>query len=44
MKNLNQNIFLLDDVVRTDSTLLEASNVLKRKGAKRVIGLTLARD
>lgn len=44
MKILNQNIFLVDDVVRTGSTLLEASNVLKRKGAKRVIGLILARD
>lgn len=40
----NQNIFLVDDVVTTGSTLSEASNVLKRNGAKRVIGLTLARD
>lgn len=40
----NQNIFLVDDVVTTGSTLLEAANILKRNGAKRVIGLTLARD
>jgi competence protein ComFC len=40
----NQNIFLIDDVVTTGSTLKEAANVLKRAGVKRVIGLTLARD
>ena len=40
----NKNIFLVDDVLTTGSTLLEAANVLKRSGAKRVIGLTLARD
>lgn len=38
------NLFLVDDVATTGSTLLEASNVLKRGGAKKVIGLTLARD
>lgn len=41
---INQNVFLVDDVVTTGSTLLEASNVLKRNGTRRVIGLTLARD
>jgi competence protein ComFC len=41
---LNQNILLVDDVVTTGSTLKEAANVLKRIGAKKVIGLTLARD
>ncbi|MCL6096880.1 MAG: ComF family protein [Patescibacteria group bacterium] len=39
-----RNVFLVDDVVTTGSTLLEASKILKRNGVKRVIGLTLARD
>jgi competence protein ComFC len=43
-KILNSNIFLVDDLVTTGSTLLEMANVLKRNGAKKVIGLTLARD
>ena len=43
-KILNQNIFLVDDIVTTGSTLKEAANVLKKSGAKRVIGLTLVRD
>ncbi len=38
------NIFLVDDILTTGSTLLEAARVLKRNGAKRVWGLTLARD
>ncbi len=37
-------IFLVDDVFTTGSTLIEASKVLKRHGAKKVWGLTLARD
>jgi competence protein ComFC len=41
---LNQNVFLVDDVVTTGSTLKEAANELKRGGIKRVFGLTLARD
>ena len=40
----NLNVFLVDDVVTTGSTLLEAANVLKRKGAGKVYGITLARD
>lgn len=36
-------IFLIDDVVASGSTLLEAANVLKRSGAKEVYGLILAR-
>ncbi|MCL5434785.1 MAG: ComF family protein [Patescibacteria group bacterium] len=40
----NANIFLVDDVVTTGATLLEAAKILKKAGAKRVIGLTLARD
>ncbi len=41
---LNTNIFLVDDLATTGSTLTEAAKVLKKKGAKKVIGLTLARD
>ena len=37
-------IFLVDDVLTTGSTLLEAANTLKRNGAKRVWGIALARD
>jgi ComF family protein len=40
----NQNIFLVDDVVTTGSTLLEVAKILKRAGAQLVFGLTLARD
>ncbi len=38
------NIFLVDDILTTGSTLFEAAKTLKRKGAKKVWGLTLARD
>ena len=41
---INQNILLVDDVATTGSTLLEAAKVLKRAGAQKVFGLTLARD
>lgn len=40
----NANIFLIDDIVTTGSTLKEAARVLKKAGAKKVFGLTLARD
>jgi ComF family protein len=40
----NANIFLVDDVATTGSTLLEAAKVLKKGGADKVFGLTLARD
>lgn len=39
-----QGIFLVDDVVTTGSTLLEAAKVLKRRGFLKVFGITLARD
>ena len=38
------NIFLVDDVLTTGSTLLEAARVLKRNGIKKVWGIALARD
>lgn len=41
---LNNNIFLVDDILTSGSTLLEAAKILKRNGAKKVWGLTLARD
>jgi len=37
-------VFLVDDILTTGSTLLEAAKVLKKNGAKKVWGLTLARD
>jgi ComF family protein len=39
-----RNIFLVDDVVTTGSTLVEAANVLKRNGVEKVWGITLAQD
>lgn len=38
-----QSLILLDDVYTTGSTLKEACKVLKRNGAKKVWGLTIAR-
>ncbi len=38
------NIFLVDDILTTGSTLLEGARILKKNGAKKVWGLTLARD
>ena len=43
-KILNTNIFLVDDILTTGSTLLEAARIFKKNGAGRVWGLTLARD
>lgn len=40
----NTNAFLVDDVVTTGSTLSEAAKILKKAGAQKVFGLTLARD
>ena len=37
------NIFLVDDILTTGSTLLEAARTLKKQGVKKVYGLTLAR-
>lgn len=38
------NIFLVDDILTTGSTLLEAARILKKNGVRRVWGLTLTRD
>lgn len=39
-----KSMFLIDDVLTTGSTLMEATNILKRAGAKKVWGITLAKD
>lgn len=44
LKFKTQNIFLVDDVVTTGSTFVEAAKILKKSGAQRVFGITLARD
>lgn len=38
------NILLVDDILTTGTTMLEAAKVLKKGGAKAVFGLALARD
>ena len=38
------NIFLIDDILTSGTTLLEGARILKKNGVKRVWGLTLARD
>jgi competence protein ComFC len=43
-KILDTNVFLVDDILTSGSTLSEAAGVLKRNGAKKVWGLVLARD
>jgi competence protein ComFC len=40
----HKNVLLIDDVVTTGSTLLEAAKVLKKGHVDKVFGLTLARD
>lgn len=39
----NKNIILIDDVFTSGATLQEAAKVLKKNGAKRVIGLVIAK-
>lgn len=39
-----KTVFLVDDILTTGSTLLEAAQVLKRNGVEGVWGITLARD
>ena len=41
--NFNHQFVIFDDVVTTGSTLKEAIKVLKKAGAKKVLGLTIAR-
>lgn len=36
-------VFLIDDILTTGSTLVEAAGILKRNGFKKVYGVTLAR-
>lgn len=43
-RNDKLSAFLVDDVLTTGSTLLEAANVLKRNGYTKVWGICLARD
>lgn len=38
------NIFLVDDVIKTGETLRKTAQILKRNGAKKVFGLTFARN
>lgn len=40
----NANIFLIDDVLTTGTTLSEAAKVLKKAGAKSVWGIAFARE
>lgn len=40
----NKNIILIDDVVTTGSTLEEIAKVLKESSARKVVGLTVAKD
>ena len=41
--NIDGNVLLIDDVFTTGSTLQECAKVLKKGGAKAVIGFTIAR-
>lgn len=38
----NRNVIIFDDVVTTGGTLTEAHRVLKKAGARRIVGFTLA--
>ena len=39
-----KNVFLVDDVYTTGSTMQECANVLRTLGIKKVFGLTIARE
>ncbi len=39
----NKNVILIDDITTTGATLNEARRILKTAGAKKVIGLTVAK-
>lgn len=41
---VNKNIILVDDVLTTGSTLVEAAKILKKNGAKQIWGVALARE
>lgn len=40
----NGNVFLVDDSIKTGNTLSHSASLLKKNGAKRVIGLVLVRN
>ncbi len=42
--HIPENIILVDDVFTTGTTLNECAKVLKENGAKKVVGLTIARS
>ncbi len=39
----NKSVILIDDIITTGATMAEASRVLKKAGAKKVIGLVVAK-
>jgi len=41
-RNLEHNVILVDDVITTGTTLLEAKETIEKKGVKVVLALTLA--
>ncbi|MGC8981654.1 MAG: ComF family protein [Minisyncoccia bacterium] len=43
IKQSPKNLILIDDVVTTGATLLEASKKLKERGAKNIVALTIAK-
>lgn len=43
-QNKYKTTLLIDDIVTTGSTLLEAANILKRNGFEKVYGVILAQD
>lgn len=43
LKLENKTVIIFDDIVTTGTTLNECAKILKASGAKKVIGLTIAR-
>ena len=40
----NKNVILVDDICTTSATLEECSRILKKYGARKVVGLVIAKD